>query len=429
VSRLGGEFLPPLDEGDLLYMPTALPGLSAGKAAQILQQTDRMIRMVPEVASVFGKIGRAETATDPAPLEMIETTIRFKPREQWRAGMTMDKLVDELDRTVRVPGSRTSGCRRSATASTCSRPASRARSASRSPGPILRRSTRPRAQVEAAARTVPGVSSALAERLEGGRYVDVTIDRAAAARYGLSITDIQDVIGAAVGGENVAETIEGLARFPVSVALPARPPRLDRRPADAADRHDDGRADPALGRGERAHRRRPADAAQRERAAVRLGLRRRARPRPRVGRAGPQAAVAREVRCRPATRSSWSGQFEFLERAKARLAFVVPLTLLVIFVLLYLRSPRRRGAADHARGAVRARRRVLAAVAARLRDVGRDRGRLHRAGRRRGGVRRRDAALPAHAWEARLAAGEPATEATLLDAIARARCCACGPRR
>ena len=141
AARLGGEFMPPLDEGDLLYMPSALPGLSVGKATELLQQTDRLIKTVPEVERVFGKAGRAETATDPAPLEMFETTIQFKPREQWRAGMTPEKLVEELDRIVRVPGLPTSGCRRSATASTCWPPASRARSASRSPAPTSRRST------------------------------------------------------------------------------------------------------------------------------------------------------------------------------------------------------------------------------------------------------------------------------------------------
>ena len=184
LSQLGGEFMPPLDEGDLLYMPTALPGISAEKASELLQQTDRLIKTVPEVATVFGKSGRADTATDPAPLEMFETTIQFKPRSQWRPGMTPEKLVDELDRTVKVPG-----------LSNVWVPPIRNRLDMLSTGiktPVgvkisgadLTQIDKVAAQVEAAVKGVPGVTSALAERLNGGRYVDVDIDRLAAARYG-----------------------------------------------------------------------------------------------------------------------------------------------------------------------------------------------------------------------------------------------------
>ncbi|HEX6633311.1 MAG TPA: CusA/CzcA family heavy metal efflux RND transporter, partial [Usitatibacter sp.] len=190
VSRLGGEFLPPLDEGDLLYMPSALPGLSAAKASELLQQTDRMIRQVPEVARVFGKAGRAESATDPAPLEMFETTIRFKPRSEWRPGMTMAKLVDELDRTVKVPGLANLWV-----------PPIRNRidmlaTGIKSPvgvkvsGPDLAELDRIAREVENAVKAVPGVTSAIAERLTGGRYVDIAIDRHAAARYGLNVADV-----------------------------------------------------------------------------------------------------------------------------------------------------------------------------------------------------------------------------------------------
>ncbi|WP_336315986.1 CusA/CzcA family heavy metal efflux RND transporter [Stutzerimonas stutzeri] len=217
ISRLGGEFLPPMDEGDLLYMPSALPGLSAQKAAQLLQQTDRMIRTVPEVETVFGKAGRAESATDPAPLEMFETTIRFKPREQWRAGMTPEKLIDELDWAVQVPGLTNIWI-----------PPIRNRidmlaTGIKSPigvkiaGANLEEIDRVSQQVEAVARKVPGVSSALAERLVGGRYVDIDIDRRDAARYGLNIADVQSIVSSAIGGETVGETIEGLARYPISV--------------------------------------------------------------------------------------------------------------------------------------------------------------------------------------------------------------------
>jgi Cu(I)/Ag(I) efflux system membrane protein CusA/SilA len=336
VLKLGGEFMPPLDEGDLLYMPTTLPGLSAGKASELLQQTDRMIRQIPEVKSVFGKIGRAETATDPAPLEMIETTIQFKPESEWRPGMTPDKLVEELDRTVRVPG-----------LSNIWVPPIRNRidmlaTGIKSPigvkvaGTDLLEVNRLTRAIERAVKDVPGVTSALAERLEGGRYLDVTIDRAAAARYGLNVTEIQDVIAATVGGENIGETIEGLARFPISVRYPRElrdsVDELRMLPivtemgaqiplaAIASVKIVDG---PPMLRSENARLSGwvYVDARGRDLVSVVRDL---------------QEAVAREVKLPPGYSISWSGQFEYLERAKARLAYVVPLTLVVIFVLLYL---------------------------------------------------------------------------------------------
>src|SRR6266498_3608694 len=336
ASRIGGEFMPPLDEGDLLYMPSALPGISAGKVTELLQQTNRLIKTVPEVASVFAKAGRAETATDPAPLEMFETTIQFKPREQWRAGMTPEKLVEELDRVVRVPG-----------LSNIWVPPIRNRidmlaTGIKSPigikvaGTDLAEVNRLTRAIERSAKDVPGVTSALAERLEGGRYIDVTIDRAAAARFGLSIVEIQDVIAAAVGGENIGETVEGLARFPISV----RYPRELRASVDdirmlpivtemgaqiplaavASVRIVDG---PPMLRSENARLSGwvYVDARGRDLVSVVHDL---------------QAAVARDVKMPAGYSISWSGQFEYLERAKERLAYVVPFTLLVIFVLLYL---------------------------------------------------------------------------------------------
>src|SRR6185295_9289537 len=220
MSRLGGEFMPPLDEGDLLYMPSALPGIAAGKVAELLQQTDRMIKTVPEVASVFGKAGRAETATDPAPLEMFETTIQFRPRDQWRPGMTPDKLVEELDRIVKVPG-----------LSNIWVPPIRNRidmlaTGIKSPvgvkvaGASLAEIDRIAAQIELIVKRVPGVSSALAERLAGGRYVDVKVDRDAAARYGMNIADVQSIVSAAIGGDAIGEVIDGLQRFPINVRYP-----------------------------------------------------------------------------------------------------------------------------------------------------------------------------------------------------------------
>ena len=335
ITRLGGEFLPPLDEGDLLYMPTALPGLSAAKASEVLQQTDRMIREVPEVARVFGKIGRAETATDPAPLEMVETTIQFKPRSQWRAGMTPAKIVEELDRTVRVPGLANLWI-----------PPIRNRidmlaTGIKSPvgikvsGPDLAEIDRVAQAIEAAVKEVPGVTSALAERLTGGRYVDITIDRRAAARYGMNVSDVQSIVGSAIGGETVGETIEGLQRFPVNVRYPRELrdsvqklrelPIVTERGAQVplgavADiRVTDG---PPMLKSENA---RPSGW-------VYVDIRGRDL---RSAVTDMQSAVARAVKLPAGYSVSWSGQFEYLERATARLKLVVPVTLAIIFVLLF----------------------------------------------------------------------------------------------
>ena len=336
LSRLGGEFLPALDEGDLLYMPSALPGLSAQKASVLLQQTDRMIKTVPEVLSVFGKAGRAETATDPAPLEMFETTIQFKPREQWRAGMTAEKLVDELDRAVKVPGLTNIWI-----------PPIRNRidmlaTGIKSPigvkisGTDLAAINRAALSVERVAKTVPGVSSSLAERLSGGRYIDIDIDRRAAARYGLNISDVQAIVSGAIGGENIGETIAGRARFPINIRYP-RAWRASVAQLETLPILTEGGAQITLGmvakltvsdgppmlKSENA---RPSgwvyiDVRGRDLASVVRDL---------------QAAVARELKLEPGLSLSYSGQFEFLERANARLKLVVPATLLIIFVLLYL---------------------------------------------------------------------------------------------
>ncbi|MCW5632792.1 MAG: efflux RND transporter permease subunit, partial [Rubrivivax sp.] len=336
LKHLGSEFMPPLDEGDLLYMPTALPGLSAGKASELLQQTDRLIRTVPEVLSVYGKAGRAESATDPAPLEMFETTIQFRPRHEWRPGMTPDRLVEELDRIVRVPGLANIWV-----------PPIRNRidmlaTGIKSPvgvkvaGPDLATIDRLAGQVERAVKNVPGVTSALAERLAGGRYIDVDIRRDAAARYGLNIADVQEVIAGAVGGMTIGETVEGLQRFPINLRYPRE--RRDSMTAlralpivtergqrlvlgDVADlRVSDGA--PML----RSENARLAgyvyvDIRGRDLRGTVLDM---------------QRAVVDRVPLPPGYSVSWSGQFEFLERATAKLKVVVPFTLLIIFVLLYL---------------------------------------------------------------------------------------------
>jgi copper/silver efflux system protein len=336
LSRLGGEFIPPLDEGDLLYMPTALPGLSAAKAAELLQLTDRLIMTVPEVATAFGKAGRAETATDPAPLEMFETTIQFKPRDQWRPGMTPERLVDELDRAVRVPGLVNVWV-----------PPIRNRidmlaTGIKSPvgikisGAELPEIDRLAARIETVVATVPGVTSALAERLTGGRYIDVTVDRVAAARYGLRIADVQEIVSTAIGGENVGETIEGRQRFPINVRYPreyrdslerlrqlpfvtARGAQL--RLGDVATvRIEDG---PPMLRSENG----------RLSGWVYVDLRGRDL---RSAVNEMQRRVQQEVRLPAGYALSWSGQFEFLERATQRMQVVVPATLLVILLLLYM---------------------------------------------------------------------------------------------
>ncbi|MDY7573635.1 efflux RND transporter permease subunit [Actimicrobium sp. CCI2.3] len=336
ASQLGSEFMPPLDEGDLLYMPSALPGISIGKVTELLQQTDRLIKTVPEVATVFGKAGRAETATDPAPMEMFETTIRFKPRDQWRTGMTPALLVDELDRIVRVPG-----------LSNLWVPPIRNRidmlaTGIKSPvgikvsGPDLQTIDRLTQQIEQIVKPLPGISSALAERLNGGRYIDIDIDRAAAARYGMPVAEVQSLIAAAIGGENIGETVEGLQRFPINVRYPQGLrdsvgalrdlPVLTGRGAQirlgdlAAIRVSDG---PPMLKSENARlsgwvyvdiRERDLRSAVRE----------------------MQQAVAKQVTLPAGYAISWSGQFEYLERATERLRIVVPATLAIIALLLYL---------------------------------------------------------------------------------------------
>src|SRR5438445_636896 len=212
LSQLGGEFLPPLDEGDLLYMPTALPGLSTGKAAQILQQTDKMIRSVPEVASVFGKMGHAETTTDPAPIEMMETTVRFKPHDQWRPGMTPEKLAAELDQRVRMPGLTNLWVPPIRNRLDMLATGIKSSIGIKVNGSDLAVIDKVAAEIEKSVKSVPGVASALAERLTGGRYIDVNIDRAAAARYGLNVADVQSIVAAAIRGETVGETVEGRRR-------------------------------------------------------------------------------------------------------------------------------------------------------------------------------------------------------------------------
>ncbi|MEK7319865.1 MAG: efflux RND transporter permease subunit, partial [Pseudomonadota bacterium] len=336
IMRIGGEFMPPLDEGDLLYMPSALPGLSAGKAAQLLQQTDRLIKSVPEVATVQGKAGRADSATDPAPLEMFETTIQFKPRDQWRPGMTPDKLVEELDRVVKIPG-----------LSNIWVPPIRNRidmlaTGIKSPvgikvaGTDLKEIDRLATRIEETVKTVPGVTSALAERLTGGRYIDVDIDRAAAGRYGLNIGDVQAIVSSAIGGDNIGEVVDGLARYPINV----------RYPRDYRDSVEQLRSLPIVtDRGQqivlsdvariRVEQGPPMLRSENARLSGWIYVDIRGRDLRSAVR-DMQAAVSKAVPMPAGYSLSWSGQFEYLERAAAKMKVVVPFTLLIIFVLLYL---------------------------------------------------------------------------------------------
>ncbi len=336
LSRLGEEFMPAIDEGDLLYMPTALPGISTAKASELLQQTDRLIKTVPEVATVFGKSGRADSATDPAPLEMFETTIQFKSRSQWRPGMTPEKLIDELDARVKIPG-----------LSNVWVPPIRNRldmlsTGIKTPvgvkisGPDLDGIDRIATRVEAAVKGVPGVTSALAERLNGGHYIDVDIDRLAAARYGLSVADIQSVVSSAIGGDDVGEVVAGRERFPINVRYPReirdsvdnirRLPIVTDRGAQivlgdvARIQIDDG---PPMIRSENA----------RLSGYVYVDIR---NVDLESAVKAMQRVVAQKVALPPGYSIAWSGQFEYLERAAAKLRMVIPVTLVVIFVLLFL---------------------------------------------------------------------------------------------
>lgn len=336
LSQLGGEFLPPLDEGDLLYMPSALPGLSAQKATELLQQTDRLIRSVPEVEQVFGKAGRARTATDPAPMTMFETTIRFKPRDQWRDGMTPEKLVEELDRVVRVPGLANIWI-----------PPIRNRidmlaTGIKSPigikvaGDNLATIDDVSRQVEQVAKQVPGVSSALAERLTGGRYVDIDIRRDITAQYGLNIADVQSLVSGLIGGENIGETVEGQERYPISLRYPREWRDTVQRLRDLPMITPKGAqitlgtvANIAITDGPpmlKSENGRLSgwvyiDVRGRDLASVVEELR---------------VAVNEQVELPEGISLSFAGQFEFLERANARLKVAVPATLMIIFVLLYL---------------------------------------------------------------------------------------------
>ncbi|MEI7345137.1 efflux RND transporter permease subunit [Dickeya chrysanthemi] len=336
LARLGSEFMPPLDEGDLLYMPSTLPGISPREAARLLQQTDRLIKTVPEVASVFGKAGRAESATDPAPLTMLETTIRLKPREQWRPGMTMDKLVAELDQTVSLPGIANVWV-----------PPIRNRldmlaTGIKSPvgikvnGNNLHDIEQVAAQIEQVVKRVPGVTSALAERLAGGRYIDIDIDRRRAARYGVSVQELQSMVATLIGGENIGETLEGRQRYPINV----RYPREIRDSIDAVKNlpvvtQSGARLTLSDLAEVRVSEGPPMLKSENGRLSDWIYVDLRGRDL-KSAVEEMQRQVAQQVTLPQGVSVSWSGQFEYLERATETMKLVVPFTLLIIFILLYV---------------------------------------------------------------------------------------------
>jgi len=336
LSRLGSEFMPPLNEGDLLYMPSTLPGVSAREAARLLQQTDRLIKSVPEVESVFGKAGRAESATDPAPLTMLETTIRFKPRDQWRPGMTEEKLVEELDKTVSLPGIANVWV-----------PPIRNRldmlaTGIKSPvgikvnGNNIADIERVAQQIEQVVKGVPGVTSALAERLAGGRYVDININRQQAARYGVSVKELQSLVATLVGGENIAEVLQGRERYPINV----------RYPRALRDNVSDLRTLPVvtasgsqIALGELAEivvtQGPPMLKSENARLSNWIYVDLRGRDL-KSAVEEMQQRVAQQVQLPQGVTLSWSGQFEYLERATAKLKLVLPVTIMIIFILLFI---------------------------------------------------------------------------------------------
>jgi Cu(I)/Ag(I) efflux system membrane protein CusA/SilA len=336
LSQLGSEFMPDLDEGDLLYMPSTFPAISIGKAQELLQQTDKLIRTVPEVKRVFGKIGRAETATDPAPLTMVETTIQLKPREEWRPGMTMDRLKQELNSLVQFPGLTNAWVmpiknRIDMLATGIKTPVG-----VKVAGPDLDEIQAIGKRIEEVLKPVPGTASVYAERVADGRYVTVDIDRKAAARFALNIADVQEVVRTALGGMRVTQTVEGLERYPVNIRyprdvrdsleklrnLPIVTPTGARIPlAEVADiRIDPG---PGLIKTENA----------RLNGWIYVDIEGRD-----IGSyvVEAQRVVSEQVTLPAGYSIAWSGQYEYMVRAKERLALVVPVTLVIIVLLLYL---------------------------------------------------------------------------------------------
>ncbi|MBK1619832.1 CusA/CzcA family heavy metal efflux RND transporter [Lamprobacter modestohalophilus] len=336
LSRLGSEFMPDLYEGDLMYMPTTLPGLSIGKAQELLQQTDRLIATLPEVERVFGKIGRADTATDPAPLTMIETLIQLKPESEWREGMTVDKLIEELDATVDLPGLTNAWVMPIKTRIDMLATGIKTPVGVKIAGPDLAEIERIGQAVERAVLQVEGTSSAFSERVAGGRYVEIRPDRLAAARVGLNVSDINRVVAAAIGGVNLTQTVEGLERYPVNLRFPREQRDSVQKLRELPIVTPTGAQIPLAQVAEVVI----ADGAPmlksengRLNGWTFVDIRGRD-----LGSWIEEAkqVVSEEVELPPGYSLAWSGQYEYMERARERLNQVVPVTLAIIFLLLYL---------------------------------------------------------------------------------------------
>lgn len=336
VNKIGSEFIPPLDEGDLMYMPTTYPGISIGKARELLQQTDKLIATVPEVKTVFGKIGRAETATDPAPLTMIETFIQFKPKDQWREGMTTEKLKQELDALVKFPGLTNAWVMPIKTRIDMLATGIKTPVGIKVAGPNLNEIQKIGQQIEVLLKDLPGTASVYSERVAGGRYIKVDINREKAARYSLNIADVQQVVATAIGGMNVTETVEGQERYPVNIRYPQAyrdsPEELMLLPivtptgqrialADVADVFISDGPPGIKSENARLNGWSFIDIKDTD-----------------IGSyvANAQQLLNEQLILPAGYSITWAGQYEYMERAKAKLSYVLPLTLAIIVVLLYL---------------------------------------------------------------------------------------------
>ncbi len=341
AMKLGSEFMPTLNEGTLFYMPTALPGMSVTKAAELLQTQNKIIKSFPEVASVYGKAGRAQTATDPAPLEMFETVINLKPQEEWRDGMDTDKLIAEMDKALQFPGVANSWTMPIKARIDMLSTGIRTPIGIKVYGKNLDEMERLAKQIEAVVKNIPGTTSAYAERITGGFYLDIEPDRLALARYGLTVGELQDVIATALGGEMVTTTVEGLERFGVSVRYPRElrdtPERIAREVLVTTM---DGAMIP-LGQVAKVSLSKGAPSIRTENALLSAYIYVDIRERD-IGSYVDEArkAVAAEVKFPPGYYATWSGQFEYMERAIAKMKIVIPITLLLIFLLLYLNFKR-----------------------------------------------------------------------------------------
>jgi Cu(I)/Ag(I) efflux system membrane protein CusA/SilA len=337
-SQIGSEFMPPLNEGDIMYMPTMLPGVSIGKARQVLQQTDKLIKQLPEVKSVFGKVGRAETATDPAPLTMIETIVQLKPADQWRPGVTIEKIKKELNQRVSLPGVTNAWVMPIKTRIDMLATGIKTPIGIKITGPSLAKIQDIGKQLDSVLQKVPGTASVYADRSVGGRYVNIDINRKAAARFGLNIKGIQDVVKAAIGGMNVTETVEGRERYPVNL----RYPQSDRDSVEKIKQLPmvtPTGAHIALGDVARVFVAGGPPVIKSEDAKLTgwilvdisnsdIGSYVRT----------AKAAIAKQLKLPAGYNLQWSGQYEYMQRAKDRLMLLIPLTLLLIFILLYIHA-------------------------------------------------------------------------------------------